>query len=71
VTLSIRKGETRMLNKIIYNGKNVALLLIAYATGLWLGETLPLNLFPDGTRSHKLFSGLFVFLNTHTYSIQV
>jgi hypothetical protein len=40
----------------------VALLLIAYAIGLWLGETLRSVLFPVGTRKHKLFSGLFVLL---------
>ena len=126
VTMSIRKGETRILNKIFYMGKvfvnvigvwkegfskplwvmtnldakqgldvyaqrmkieesfrdmksllgleklmnkrrdhmekMVALLLIAYAIGLWLGETLRSTLFPEGTRKHKLYSGLFVLL---------
>jgi len=126
VALSIRKGETRILNKVFYMGKvfvnvvsiwqegfskpiwvmtnlgaeqaldiyfqrmkieesfrdmksllgleklmnkrrdhmekMVALLLIAYAIGLWLGETLRSTLFPDGTRKHKLYSGLFVLL---------
>ena len=42
--------------------KMVALLLIPYAIGLWLGETLRSTLFPDGTRKHKLYSGLFVLL---------
>lgn len=37
-------------------------LLIAYAIGLWLGETLRSALFPEGTRKHKLYSGLFVLL---------
>ena len=42
--------------------KIVALLLIAYAIGLWLGETIRSKLFPEGTRKHKLYSGLFVLL---------
>jgi len=126
VALSIRKGETRIINKVFYMGKvfvnvigvwkegfskpvwvmtnldakqglaiylqrmkieesfrdmknllgleklmnkrrdhmekMVALLLIAYTIGLWLGETLRTTLFPKGTRKHKLYSGLFVLL---------
>ena len=42
--------------------KMVALLLIAYAIALWLGEMLRSVLFPEGTRKHKLYSGLFVLL---------
>lgn len=42
--------------------KMVALLLIAYTIGLWLGETLRETLFPKDTRKHKLYSGLFIFL---------
>jgi hypothetical protein len=42
--------------------KTIAMLLIAYAISLWLGETLRAKLFPEGTRKHQLFSGLFVFL---------
>jgi hypothetical protein len=42
--------------------KMVALLLIAYAIGLWMGEILRSTLFPEGTRKHKLYSGLFVLL---------
>ena len=42
--------------------KMVALLLLAYAIGPWLGETLRSTLFPEGTRKHKLYSGLFVLL---------
>jgi hypothetical protein len=34
----------------------VALLLLAYAIGLWSGETLCSTLFPEGTRKHKLCS---------------
>ena len=126
VALSVRKGETRTINKVFYKGKvfvnvigiwkegfskplwvmtsldakqgldiysqrmkieesfrdlknllgleklmnkrrdhmekMVALLLIAYAIGLWLGETLRTSLFPKETRKHKLYSGLFVLL---------
>ena len=42
--------------------KMVALLLIAYAIALWLGEVLRSVRFPEGTRKHKLYSGLFVLL---------
>jgi len=42
--------------------KMIALLLIAYAIGLWLGESLRSALFPEGSRKHKLYSGLFVLL---------
>ena len=126
VTMSVRKGETRTINKVFYMGKvfvnvvgvwqegfskplwvmtnleakqaldiyfqrmkidesfrdmknllgleklmnkrrdhmekMVALLLIAYAIGLWLGETLRATLFPEGSRKHKLYSRLFVLL---------
>jgi len=42
--------------------KMVALLLIAYAIVLIVGETLRAQLFPPGSRKHKLFSGPFIFL---------
>jgi hypothetical protein len=42
--------------------KMVALLLIAYTIGLWLGETLRETIFPQDSRKQKLYSGLFVFL---------
>jgi hypothetical protein len=42
--------------------KMVALVLIAYAIGLVLGETLRSHLFPESHRKHKIYSGLFVFL---------
>ncbi|MBI5839189.1 MAG: transposase [Chloroflexi bacterium] len=42
--------------------KMVALVLIAYAIGLVLGEALRSQLFPLPQRKHKLFSGLFVLL---------
>lgn len=40
----------------------VALILIAYAIGLVLGETFRSYLFPETTRKHKLYSGLFLLL---------
>ena len=56
-------GMEKLMNKRRdHMEKMVALLLIAYAIGLWLGETLRSTLFPDGTRKHKLYSGLFVLL---------
>lgn len=42
--------------------KMVALVLIAYAIGLVLGEALRSHLFPEPHRKHKLYSGLFVLL---------
>jgi hypothetical protein len=126
VTLSVAKGETRILNKLFYKGKvfvnvigiwqtgfsepmwimtnlkaedglafyfqrmkieetfrdlknllnfhklmnkhrslmekMVALILIAYAIVLIVGETLRAQLFPLGSRKNKLYSGSFVFL---------
>jgi Transposase DDE domain len=126
VTLSIQKGETRILNKVFYKGKvfvnvigvwqkgfsdpmwimtnldaktglaiyyermkieetfrdlksllnfhklmnkrrtqmekMVALILIAYAIVLVVGETLRAQLFPEGCRKNTLFSGPFIFL---------
>ncbi len=126
VTLSVKKGETRILNKVFYMGqvfvnvigqwkeglreplwvmtnlpaeeglsiylqrmkidecfrdlknllgldkmmhkkrhlmeKMVALVLIAYAIGLILGEALRSHLFPQTHRKHKIYSGLFVLL---------
>ena len=56
-------GLDKLMNKRRdHMEKMVALLLIAYAIGLWLGETLRKALFPEGTRKHKLYSGLFVLL---------
>ena len=56
-------GLEKLMNKRRdYMEKMVALLLIAYAIGLWLGETLRSALFPEGTRKHKIYSGLFVLL---------
>jgi len=43
--------------------KMAALLMIAYAIGLWLGETLRTTMFPEHTLKHKLYSGLFIFLH--------
>jgi hypothetical protein len=126
VTLSIQKGETRILNKVFYKGKvfvnvigvwrkgfsdpmwimtdlkaeeglaiylkrmkieqtfrdlksllnfhklmnkrrilmerMVALILIAYAIVLVVGEALRARLFPEGSRKNMLFSGPFIFL---------
>lgn len=42
--------------------KMVALLMIAYVIGLWVGEALRTNLFQENTRKYKLYSGLFIFL---------
>lgn len=55
------------LEKLMYKRRDhvekmVTFLLLAYAIGLWLGETLRSVLFPEGTRKHKLYSGLFVLL---------
>ena len=56
-------GMKKLMNKRRdHMEKMVALLLIAYAIGLWLGETLRLALFPEGTRKYKIYSGLFVLL---------
>lgn len=126
VTLSIQKGETRILNKVFYKGKvfvnvigvwqkgfsdpmwimtnlkaedglaiyyqrmkieeafrdlksllnfhklmnkhrnlmkkMVALILIAYAVILVIGETLRAHVFLEGSRKNRLFSGPFLFL---------
>ncbi len=126
VTLSVQKGETRILNKVFYRGKifvnvigvwrkgfsdplwimtnlqadealaiylkrmkieqtfrdlkslltfhklmnkrrslmekMVALILIAYAIILIIGETLRTQLFSKGSRKNKLFSGPFILL---------
>jgi hypothetical protein len=42
--------------------KMVALILIAYAIVLFVGETLREKLVSDGSRKYKLFSGPFLFL---------
>jgi hypothetical protein len=42
--------------------KMVALLLIAYALALILGEALREQLFPPECRKHSLYSGPFIFL---------
>jgi hypothetical protein len=56
-------GLEKLMNKRRdHMEKMVALLLIAYTIGLWLGEALRSSLFPKGTRKHKLYSGLFVLL---------
>lgn len=56
-------GLERLMNKRRdHMEKMVALLLIAYAIGLWLGETLRETLFPKDSPKKKLYSGLFVLL---------
>jgi len=42
--------------------KIVALILIAYAIILVMGESLRASLFPENSRKNKLFSGPFIFL---------
>jgi hypothetical protein len=42
--------------------KMVALVLIAYAVVLIVGETLRTQLFPESNRKNKIFSGPFIFL---------
>jgi len=42
--------------------KMVALMMIAYAVTLILGETLRNHLFPETSRKHKTFSGPFILL---------
>lgn len=42
--------------------KMVSIMLVAYAIGLVLGETMRQHLFPPNSRKHKAFSGLFVLL---------
>jgi len=56
-------GLEKLMNKRRdHMEKMVALLLIAYTIALWMGEMLRSALFPEGTRKHKLYSGLFVLL---------
>ena len=42
--------------------KMVALILIAYAIALLLGETIRAFIFPPDSPKHKLYSGLFIFI---------
>ena len=56
-------GLEKLMNKRRdHMEKMVALLLIAYVIGLWLGETLRSSPFPENARKHNLYSGLFVLL---------
>jgi len=56
-------GLEKLMNKRRdHMEKMAALLLIAYAIGLWLGEMLRSALFPEDSRKYKLYSGLFVLL---------
>jgi Transposase DDE domain len=56
-------GLEKLMNKRRkYMEKMVALLVIAYAIGLWLGETLREAVFPGDHPKHNTYSGLFVLL---------
>ena len=56
-------GLEKLMNKRRdHMEKMVALLLIAYAIGLWLDETLRATVLPEDSRKYKLYSGLFVLL---------
>ncbi len=62
--LKSRFNFHKLMNKRrTFMEKMVALLLIAYTLALILGEALRSRSFPKGCRKHKLFSGLFIFLN--------
>ena len=53
----------KLMNKrLTLMEKMVALILIAYAIVRIVGESLRAELFPDGCRKNKLFSGSFIFL---------
>jgi hypothetical protein len=53
----------KLMNKLrTQMEKMVALLLIAYALALILGEAIRAELFPQDSRKHKLYSGPFIFL---------
>ena len=56
-------GLEKLMNKHRKNmEKMVAMLLIAYAISLLLGETLRSFLFPVNDRKQRLYSGLFILL---------
>jgi hypothetical protein len=56
-------GLDKLMNKKReFMEKMVALLLIAYVVGLWLGEALRDFLFPGDNRKRKLYSGPFTLL---------
>jgi hypothetical protein len=53
----------KLMNKRrILMEKMVALLLIAYAIALVLGETMRASFFPANSSKNKLYSGLFIFI---------
>ncbi len=53
----------KLMNKRrILMERMVALILITYAIVLVVGETLRAQLFPEGCRKNKLYSGSFIFL---------
>jgi hypothetical protein len=59
---SLLNFEKLMNKRRILMEKMVAMLLIAFSIDLILGETLRDQLFPEGTRKQKIYSGSFVFL---------
>jgi hypothetical protein len=54
--------DKMMFQKRQWMEQMVSLALMAYAIGLILGETLRSHLFPETSRKHKLYSGLFTLL---------
>lgn len=54
--------DRTMCQKRHWMEQMVSLALIAYAIGLVLGETLRAQVFPETSRKHHLYSGLFVLL---------
>ena len=52
------------MNKFIHLSRfeMVALLLMAYVIGLWMGEVVRDALFPRDNRKYELYSGLLVLL---------
>lgn len=68
--LKHRLSLNKLMNKRReYMEKMIALLMIAYVLGLWLGKSLRVDLFPENTRKHKLYSGLFIFLKLNPLPI--
>lgn len=56
-------GITRLMNKQrLYLEQMIALVLMAYAIGLWIGEALRDRLYGDRRDKWSLYSGLFLLL---------
>ncbi len=58
---SLLNFDKLMNKRRILMEKMVALTLMACAIALILSETLRNQLFPDGTRKQKIYSGPFLF----------